>query len=134
LELHGSIWTVRCIACGSEAHDERLEFPQMPPRCRACGGGSGSDEALLRPGVVWFGEGLPSEVWRAAEQACRRADVVLMVGTSAVVYPAASLAPLAKRAGAKVVEINPDETPLSREVDAVLRGAAGTVLPQLCVH
>lgn len=122
-ELHGSIWTVRCIQCGEEQHDPRVPIPDLPPRCR-CG-------ALLRPGVVWFGEGLSPGVWDNAQQAVTSCDVLLVVGTSALVYPAASLAPLAKQAGAFVIEVNPDETPLSTAVHYTVRQRAGDALPQL---
>jgi NAD-dependent deacetylase len=81
--------------------------------------------------VVWFGEGLDPRVWHNAEKAVRSAEVLLVAGTSAVVYPAASLAPLAKNSGARVVEINLDETPISDAVDFSLRGPSGKILPQL---
>lgn len=123
LKVHGDIWTVRCLSCGRETRDERLEFPELPPRCE-CGG-------ILRPGVVWFGEKLPPSVWSAAERAAIEASVVLVIGTSAVVYPAAALAPLAKSAGARVIEINPELTPISGAVDCSLRGKAAEILPQL---
>jgi NAD-dependent deacetylase len=123
LEIHGSIWKVRCVACGSERLDNRAPLPELPPRC-ACGG-------LLRPGVVWFGEELPVDVWDNAHKAVCASDILLVAGTSAVVYPAASLAPLAKRAGAIVIEVNPDETPISAAVTYSLRGRAGDILPQL---
>lgn len=123
LKLHGDIWTVRCLGCGREQRDERVPLPELPPRC-ACG-------ALLRPGVVWFGETLPPEVFEAAEQATREAEVFLVVGTSAVVYPAARLIPTAKAVGGKVIEVNLEETPFSAQVDCSLRGRAGELLPQL---
>jgi NAD-dependent deacetylase len=123
-EIHGSIWSVRCTGCRAEHNDERVPIPGLPPRCAGCG-------ALLRPGVVWFGEGLPSGVWDNAQQAAETADLLLVIGTSAVVYPAASLVPHAKAAGARVIEINVDETPLSSSVDASLRGPSGEILPQL---
>jgi NAD-dependent deacetylase len=122
LKLHGDIWTVRCMDCGRERRDDRASIPDLPPRC-ACG-------SLERPGVVWFGEGLPSTVWLAAEQAAREAEVFLVIGTSAVVYPAAGLVELAKSSGAKIVEINIAETPVTDFVDASLRGPAAGVLPQ----
>jgi NAD-dependent deacetylase len=81
--------------------------------------------------VVWFGEGLDPAVWDNAEQAVRSARVLLVIGTSAIVYPAAMLVPLAKQSGAAVIEINPDETPISSAVDHSLRGPAGVILPQL---
>jgi NAD-dependent deacetylase len=123
LEIHGSIWEVRCVQCGSESLDNRPALPELPPRC-GCGG-------LLRPGVVWFGEGLPAGVWDNAEKAVSASEILLVVGTSAVVHPAASLAPLAKASGAIVVEINPDETALSAVVDHSIRGTASQVLPRL---
>ena len=123
LKLHGDIWQVRCTACGVEGRDDRAPLPQLPPRC-ACGG-------LLRPGVVWFGEPLPAETWSRAEQAAQGAEVFLVIGTSAAVYPAAGLAWLAKSAGTKVIEINPEETDLSGAADRSLRGKSGVVLPQL---
>lgn len=123
LKVHGDIWNLRCSICRSEHQDLRASIPNLPPQCR-CGG-------LERPGVVWFGEALPPDVWLRAEEAARRADVFLVIGTSAVVYPAASLVGLAKSSGAKVVEVNLAETPVSSLVDASLRGSAAEVLPGL---
>lgn len=123
LKVHGSIWTVRCVGCGRENVDRRAPLPEIPPRCQ-CG-------ALLRPGVVWFGEPLPSTVWNEAERAAERAEVFLVIGTSALVYPAAGLAATAKRAGANLVEINIAETPLSQSIDAFLKGSSAELLPQL---
>ena len=123
-EVHGSIWVTRCTGCSLETPDDRVPLPEVPPHCARCG-------ALLRPGVVWFGEGLPRQVWHNAQQAAESAEVLLVIGTSAVVYPAASLVPLARAAGARVIEINVDETPLSSSVDAALRGPSGEILPQL---
>jgi NAD-dependent deacetylase len=123
LKVHGDIWTVRCVACGRERKDRRASIPELPPRC-TCGG-------IERPGVVWFGESLPGDVWARAEDAAHNADLFLIIGTSAVVYPAAGLAELAKARGARVVEINIAETPVSHRVDASLRGSAAEILPQL---
>ncbi|HOK45161.1 MAG TPA: NAD-dependent deacylase [Bryobacteraceae bacterium] len=123
IKLHGDLWTVRCTACARERRDERVPLPELPPRCE-CG-------ALLRPGVVWFGEPLPAGPWEEAQRAVREADVLLVVGTSAVVYPAAGLVPLAAACGARVIECNLEETPFSAEVDKSFRGRAGELLPQL---
>ncbi len=123
LKLHGDIWTLRCLKCGSERRDERTPLPELPPCCE-CGG-------MLRPGVVWFGEPLPAEVWERAQKATREAEVLLVVGTSATVYPAAGLVPLAMSAGARVIECNVEETPFSSGLDRSLRGRAGELLPQL---
>ncbi len=122
VELHGSLWLVRCVRCGSE-HEERRPFPQLPPRC-ACGG-------LLRPGVVWFGEGLPEAALDQAFAAARRAEVVLVVGTSSLVYPAAALPQVGQLGGSFVIEVNPEETPLSRSAEVSLRGQAAEVVPLL---
>jgi len=83
-EIHGNIWVVRCVGCGAERY-ERDDFPELPPRCGGCG-------ALLRPGVVWFGEMLPPGAIEAAESAARRCSSMLVVGTSGAVWPAAGLA------------------------------------------
>jgi NAD-dependent deacetylase len=123
LRVHGSIWSVRCLGCGVEREDRRSPLPEIPPRCE-CGG-------MLRPGVVWFGEALPPAVWRKAEAAARAADLFLVIGTSAIVYPAAGLAQIAKAAGARVVEINVAATALSEEIDESLRGPSGELLPLL---
>jgi len=123
LRVHGSIWHLRCLKCGRESEDRRTPLPELPPYC-VCGG-------MLRPGVVWFGESLPKDVWNAAEAAARSCDLLLVIGTSAVVYPAAGLAHLAKSSGARVVEINVAETPLSREIDEFLLGPSGELLPRL---
>jgi len=120
LHVHGSIWTVRCMECGREWLDLRSPLPSIPPRCE-CGG-------LLRPGVVWFGESLPQDVRRQAERAARKAEIFLVVGTSAVVYPAAGLIHYAQGAGAAVIEVNIEAT---GAIDTFLAGPAGELLPQL---
>lgn len=122
VELHGSIWQLRCVGCGAE-RDERGPLDGLPPRC-GCG-------ALLRPGVVWFGESLPEEAVRNAFAAAAAADVVLVVGTSSIVYPAAALPGAARAEGAFVVEINPEVTPLSGLCQVCLRGPAAELLPDL---
>jgi len=123
LKIHGDIWILRCSRCGREHQDCRASIPDLPPRC-ACGG-------IERPGVVWFGEALPPDVWSCAEHAASRADVFLVIGTSAVVYPAARLVDIAKVRGAKVIEINIAETAASAIADISLRGAAAEILPEL---
>jgi NAD-dependent deacetylase len=123
LKVHGDIWTLRCTICARERFDTATPLLQLPPRC-ACGG-------MERPGVVWFGESLPERIWINAQRAAQQAQMLLVIGTSAVVYPAAGLAALAKRSGAVVVEINIAETPVSAQADYSLRGPAAEVLPQL---
>lgn len=123
LELHGNITRTRCSREGRAV--EEWEDGATPPGCPSCG-------APLRPDVVWFGEALPAAAFRDAEAAAMHCDVFLAVGTSAVVYPAAALPLVALQAGAFVVEVNPEETPLSARAEVtVLPGAAGVVLPEL---
>ena len=122
LEIHGSIWTVRCVECGNSSENRDVPI-KILPRC-SCGG-------LLRPGVVWFGESLPEEVLYRAFEAASSADCMLVIGTSGIVQPAASLAARAKGAGAFVAEINPEATPLSDIMDARLPGKAAELMPRL---
>lgn len=123
LKLHGDIWRLRCTECGANFPNRRVPLPKIPPHC-ACGG-------LARPGVVWFGEPLPEGMMKEAEHAAGAAQVFLVIGTSAVVYPAASLIPYAKQSGARVVEINPEPTAATAIVDCALQGPAAEMLPAL---
>lgn len=123
LELHGSIWKLRCTQCGCEWVDRNTSESGQLVYCQ-CG-------ALARPGVVWFGESLPPGVWQSAEQAIKSCDLLLVAGTSAVVYPAAGLVPLASSSGAKVIEINIEPSPMSGIVNVQLTGRAGEILPNL---
>jgi NAD-dependent deacetylase len=123
LSLHGDIWRVRCTRCDFQRSDGRAPLPEIPPLCPNCNG-------VLRPDVVWFGEPLPEDVLRAAWDACSEAKLILVVGTSALVQPAASLPLIARENGAFIVEINPDDTPLSAYAHATLRAPAGQILPK----
>jgi NAD-dependent deacetylase len=123
IELHGSIWRLRCTECKREEENRTVPLPALPPRC-ACGG-------LQRPAVVWFGEALPAAAIERAARAAKRCDVFLVCGTSAVVYPAAALPQRALAAGAKVVEINLEATPFSDAAHVSLRGKSGEILPRL---
>ena len=121
-ELHGNITRNYCYECGARCDDDTLPEENNAPHCSKCGG-------LVRPDVVWFGGLLPPDAWEKAEDAARRADVFFSIGTSAVVYPAASLPLIAKRHGAYVVEVNMDATPLTGLADETIIGAAGEILP-----
>lgn len=123
LEIHGNIWEVRCTVCGSVKEDRRVPIPILP-YCQECGG-------LLRPNVVWFGEALDPGLLEAARQALLKAQVMMVAGTSALVQPAASFALWAQKAGAKLVEINPESTPLTPHCEFVLRGKSGEILSRL---
>ena len=123
VELHGTLWVWRCTRCGIE-HEERVTpFKEYPPLC-TCGG-------ARRPSVVWFGEVLPESALEQARDALETCVLFLSIGTSAVVEPAASFIHIARRHGAKTVEINRDATPISGVVDWSLRGKAGEILPEL---
>jgi NAD-dependent deacetylase len=123
VELHGNIWRLRCTKCGESRVDRTSPLPELPPHCN-CG-------AMLRPDVVWFGEPLPHEALRVSMERAAVTDLVLVIGTSAVVYPAAGVAQVALQSDRPVIEINPDETELSSHVTLSLRGKAGEILPEL---
>jgi NAD-dependent deacetylase len=125
IEVHGSIHTWRCTRTGRETTPGPTPFERFPPPSPF------HDDAVLRPGVVWFGEALPEAALRTADEAARTTDVFFSVGTSALVYPAAGFIEIAGAHGALTVEVNKDPTPLSRRVDFSLRGTAGDILPRL---
>ena len=122
-ELHGNIERNYCIKCKRVYQEEDLPFKGKTPRCD-CGG-------LIRPDVVWFGEYLPQDQFNASYSAAENADMFFVVGTSAIVYPAASLIYKAKESGAYLVEINIERTEISPIVHSSLFGKAGEVLPQI---
>jgi NAD-dependent protein deacetylase/lipoamidase len=123
-ELHGNIMRTKCFDCERVPDDAKRRVDAVPPRCTHCGG-------RLRPDVVWFGEMLPADALGEAVRATAECQVFLSVGTSTVVEPAASLPFSALRAGAVVVEVNPDPTPLTGHATFSLRGPAASVLPPL---
>jgi NAD-dependent deacetylase len=123
LELHGDLARVRCTGC-SRIEDRGLTALPALPRCQEC-------NALLRPDVVWFEEMLPPDVWQAATEAVSFCNCLLVVGTSAVVYPAAGLIGLARSVGADVIEVNLEATGASRRGGIGLYGPSGTIMPQL---
>lgn len=129
IHLHGSLFASRCLDCsqrpaaepiigGSEASTTEGSH-EAPPSCDACNG-------MIRPGVVWFGEALPEDAWEAAVVAVEACDLLVVVGTSGLVHPAAALPLLARRRGARVLEINPVESAVSRVAHECLRQPAST--------
>lgn len=123
LELHGNIMKNYCIEC-KRRYDSHVELSANKiPQC-ICGG-------LIRPDVVWFGENLPEGLFEKSEEAVSTSDIVFSVGTSSVVYPAASLPFTALRTGAYLVEINPEHTELTRHAHLFIPGKAGVILPEL---
>jgi len=128
IELHGSGRTVQCLDCGSRESradvQARLEL-EMPPRCKMCGG------IFMKPTVVLFGEAMPIPAVEEAFALARAADVMLVVGSSLVVYPAAHIPSAAVDHGATLIVVNAEPTPLDRIAEVVIRGRAGEVLPEL---
>jgi len=124
IELHGNIWKVRCLECGVEYFEYTAPLPELPPRCKECGG-------MLRPAVVWFGESLPMDALTKAHKVSKEADLFIVVGTSAQVYPAAELPLIAKREGANLVEVNPEETSITPYADVSVRERASTGLKKV---
>jgi NAD-dependent deacetylase len=122
VELHGNIFRNKCSEC-NKIYDELPSTAAKPPRC-SCGG-------LLRPDVVWFGESLPRDALDKSFSAASNCDFMLVVGTSGVVEPAASLPFIAKRGGTFVAVINKDETPFSYIADEIVLGKAGEILPEI---
>ncbi len=121
IEFHGNLFDDRCFSCNTPCvADDTVEVPTCP----GCGGN-------LRPGVVWFGEGIPEAALRDSIAAATDCDVFLSVGTSSLVYPAAGLASLAKDNGATVVEINPNPTAHVTDFDVAIAGKSGVILPKM---
>lgn len=126
--VHGSLFEFHCDRCRSAYRGDVPAMPEPvesvePPRCE-CGG-------LIRPDVVWFGEALPDDAWQRSVDAVVNADLVVAVGTSSVVYPAAGLPEMAVAHGTPVIEVNPEATPLSSSATVTLRESAATALPGL---
>lgn len=130
--LHGHLWRNRCHTCGTpfeneaevlDSHKDASNFDDELITCQQCDG-------YIRPDIVWFGESLPEQAWRTAEDAATNCEVFISIGTSSLVYPAAGLAHLAKQNGAKVIEINPAPNPNTR-VNITLAEKAGVVMPLL---
>jgi NAD-dependent deacetylase len=129
VELHGNTRAIECLSCGARyGMDEvyAMLARALPPPCPGCGG-------MLKPAVVFFGEALPEAALERAAAHAATCDLLLVVGSSLVVYPAASIPPLAKRYGAKLVIVNRTPTPCDGIADAVSREPAGEVLPRLAV-
>jgi NAD-dependent deacetylase len=127
LELHGSLFRTRCTRCSARWEDRSdidAASPETLPHCQACG-------ALARPDIVWFGESLDPLILEEAMELAASADVCLVVGTSALVHPAAGLADLARRGGGAVIEVNVADTPLTSRSTVALRGPAAVIVPAI---
>jgi NAD-dependent deacetylase len=120
-ELHGNIERNYCLNCGKKFDSKDFSYTGKAPLCD-CGG-------RIRPDIVWFGEFLPEDEFAASEKAAADCDIMFVVGTSAVVYPAAQIPLVARSAGAYVVEVNMEETDLSRRANYSILGKSGEILP-----
>jgi NAD-dependent deacetylase len=128
IEIHGNSRTVQCLDCGT--YEPRADVQarldsQMPPRCGVCGG------TFLKPTVVMFGEAMPALAIEEAFELARGADVMLVVGTSLVVYPAADIPLVAARSGARLIVVNAEPTPFDDLAEVVIHGRSGEVLPEI---
>ena len=123
IELHGNLWHVRCTHCHNLHEDRTTPLPRLPA-CDSCG-------SLLRPHVVWFGESLDPKILNSAFSAIENCDLMLVIGTSGTVQPAASMGVEAKRNGATVAEINLEPTPYSNIYSISILGKSGEILPRL---
>lgn len=125
IELHGSIWRVRCvnIGCGNRF---RISGPpkEIPPKCPKCG-------SFLRPDVVWFGEPLPQDAWSEAVDLANKSDLAIVIGTSGVVYPAAYIPLIVKERGGTLVEININKSAITPYADIFIEGKAGEIMAEL---
>ena len=124
IEFHGSFARYYCVDCGTRCPSSQIDSTQMPPRCE-CGG-------IYRPDCVFFGEMIPSHLLWRSEQVASECDTMLVVGTSAVVQPAALMPVIAKESGARVIEINPEQTPLTGQIsDYFIKGEAGQIVSRI---
>jgi len=123
LELHGSIIRIKCTVCEFE-DDIPSSFENLPPKCTRCGN-------ILRPDVVWFGEPLPQKVWSQAIIEANSCDIMIIAGTSLVVSPANTLPVYAKQNNASLIEVNPEQTQMSSEMDISLRTTSAKALPEI---
>ncbi len=124
IELHGNIWFLRCTKCGLVREDRQRSLPSLP-HCESC-------QVMERPHVVWFGEGLDRHIMEKAWAAVTHAEILVVVGTSGLVQPAASLGYLCQRSGGEVFVVNIEPTPHGQITDRFLRGKSGEILPQIC--
>jgi NAD-dependent deacetylase len=123
IEIHGSLWQIKCSRCQQSWQDRQIYPEDALPTCPNC-------EQVARPDVVWFGEGLDPALLEKSFEAVKSASIMLVIGTSAVVYPAAQLPVIAKQNGARLIEFNLEPTPLSQLADETYFEPAGSSLPR----
>lgn len=123
IEFHGNMREVVCMECGKRLKITEISIEDSPPRC-GCGG-------VFKPDAIFFGEAIPYKALTRSENLARSCEVMMVIGTSAVVTPAAYMPRIAKNSGAKLIEINPEETELTPLCDYLIKGPAGKILPQI---
>ena len=124
IEFHGSFAWQRCMDCNRKYETRKVDVSEIPPRCECSG--------ILRPDAVFFGEVIPDNAMWRSRQAATDCDLMLVVGTSAVVQPASMMPVIAKNSGAKIIEINPERTPLTHDIsDYLIMGKAGEVMNRI---
>jgi len=127
IEFHGNFASQRCVACGKHYETKKVDVSEIPPRCECKG--------ILRPNAVFFGEMIPTDALRRSREIASDCDVMLVVGTSAVVQPASLMPVIAKESGAKVIEINPEPTPLTAEIsDYLIKSKSGEAMNQIILE
>jgi NAD-dependent deacetylase len=125
VEFHGSSATLSCLSCGYGTSRDALSTDQLPPVCPQC-------SSVLKPDIVFFGESIPWQAHQEGMALVRKCDLLLVIGTSALVYPAATIPTMAKDNGAKVIEINIEPTPLTEHIsDYIIEGSSGKILPEV---
>lgn len=124
VEMHGNLWQIRCTSCGNIEQNFEVPFKELPPLCKNC-------NSLGRPNIVWFGEVIPMPIIDKSLMAIENCQVMLIIGTSGVVEPAASMGLIAKQTGKTVIEINLEPTPNSNFYDLSINGKSGEILPQI---
>lgn len=124
IEMHGNIWEMRCTLENKIFFNQNVPLREIPPKCKDCNN-------VLRPNVVWFGESIPSSVMKKIYEHCSDSDFLFVIGTSAIVYPAAQIPYMVMEKGGKICEINIEETPLTPNVDFFLKGKSGEILSEL---
>lgn len=125
IEMHGNLWQIRCTRCGVVEENHDVPLKEIHPKCKNC-------DALGRPNVVWFGEMIPMSIIDNILIAIDKCQVMLIVGTSGIVEPAASMGLVAKHTGKTVIEVNLETTPNSSHYDISILGKSGEILPMLC--
>lgn len=125
IEMHGNLWQIRCTSCGVVEENHDVPLKEIHPKCKNC-------DALGRPNVVWFGEMIPMSIIDNILIAIDKCQVMLIVGTSGIVEPAASMGLVAKHTGKTVIEVNLETTPNSSHYDISILGKSGEILPMLC--